>query len=243
MTNIAALWFLLLWVLWAALLFGGLFGKPDAERTRRMPRRTRMLSSVVLVVAAWSFLLFYSVSEYVSILLFVAVGMSLGLLGDLFMAKLILRDDRAVLGGIGSFGLGHIAYIAAFLTLGGQMGLDAPAPRWGALIAFWLVGLVCWYFVIYRPSNERGTLHLAALPYALLLSTTAGVTAGLALQDGRLLPVAVGALLFLISDLILAARLFNQVYFRMIDDWVWLTYGPAQMLIVFGTGLLVSGSL
>ena len=233
---------LVLLVPWAALLFGGLLGNADAERTRRMPRRTRMLSSLVLVIAAWTYVLLSRESAFADVSLLTAVGMSLGFVGDLFMAKLILKDERHVLGGIGAFGLGHIAYIAAFLLLGNRLGLDAAASRWSALAAFWLLGLICWYGVIYRPSSERGALHIASLPYTLLLSTTAGIASGLALQDGRLLPVALGALLFLISDLILAARLFNRTYFRWIDDWVWLTYGPAQMLIVFGMGLLTTSA-
>lgn len=237
------LWLLLLFLLWAALLFGGgLIGKPDAERARRMPRWTRLLSSFVLALAAWSFALVSRVSAFADVSLLIAVGMTLGFLGDLFMAKLILKDERHVLGGIGAFGLGHVAYIVAFLLLGNRLGQDAAAPRWVALIAFWLLGLICWYWVIYRPAAERGGLHIASLPYALLLSTTAGIAAGLALQDGRLFPVALGALLFLISDLILAARLFNKTYFRWIDDWVWLTYGPAQMLIVFGVGMLIGST-
>jgi hypothetical protein len=233
---------LVLLVPWAALLFGGLLGKADAERTRRMPRWTRMVSSLVLVVAAWSVALVRRESAFADVALLTAIGMTLGFVGDLFMAKLILKDGRYIFGGIGAFGLGHVAYIAAFLLLGDRLGLDASAPRWGTLVAFWLLGLICWYWVIYRPSNERGALPLASLPYALLLSTTAGIAAGLALQDGRLFPVALGALLFLISDLILAARLFNKLYFHWIDDWVWLTYGPAQMLIVFGVGLVILGS-
>ena len=41
-------------VLWAIFLFGGfLFGKRNAEGTRRMPTWTRMASSLTLVVAAW----------------------------------------------------------------------------------------------------------------------------------------------------------------------------------------------
>ena len=80
-----------------------------------------------------------------------------------------------------------------------------------------------------------------ALPYALLLATTAGLAGGVGLQAGRFIPVAVGGLLFLTSDLILAAQLFNQAYFPWISDWVWLTYGPAQMLIVYGLGAALSG--
>jgi hypothetical protein len=79
-------------------------------------------------------------------------------------------------------------------------------------------------------------LHYAALPYALLLSSTAGFATGLALNSGLFIPLALGCALFLLSDLIIAARLFNGVYFRLIDDVVWLTYGPAQMLIVYSVG-------
>ena len=120
---------LVLLVPWAALLFGGLLGNADAERTRRMPRRTRMLSSLVLVIAAWTYVLLSRESAFADVSLLTAVGMSLGFVGDLFMAKLILKDERHVLGGIGAFGLGHIAYIAAFLLLGNRLGLDAAASR------------------------------------------------------------------------------------------------------------------
>jgi hypothetical protein len=297
MTQSEALWLLILWVLWAALLFGGLLGKPDAERTRRMPRWTRMISSFVLVVAAWSFALIHSTSAYISILGLVALGMTLGFVGDLFMAKLFLRDDRAILGGIGSFALGHVAYIIAFFMLlsrsqallDWRMGysiaelditLPDPALRWLALLICWVIGALAWYGVVCRPAKERSTLHLAALPYALLLATTLGaalcvtlyawdlfslanatqapradllLARGLsdmigtenrtaAINAARTAVPALGALLFLISDLILAARLFNQLYFRWIDDWVWLTYGPGQMLIVFGVGMLIGSS-
>jgi hypothetical protein len=79
-------------------------------------------------------------------------------------------------------------------------------------------------------------LHWAALPYALLLASTAGFATGLALQDSTFLLLALGAALFLLSDLILAAQLFNHLQFPLIGDVIWLTYGPAQMLIVYTLG-------
>lgn len=233
---------LLLWAGWAALLFGGIIiGRPDAGRTRRMPRWTRMASSLTLVVAAWSFASLLRGSAHADIALLAAVGMTLGFIGDLFMARLIVQGDSHVFGGIGAFGLGHVAYILALLMLAGRLGLDAAGPRWAALVAAWIVGAVCWYFVVLRgAAGKPSALHWAALPYALLLSTTAGLAGGLALQHVRFIPLALGALLFLASDLILAARLFNHAYFRWIDDWVWLTYGPAQMLIVYGLGISIA---
>ena len=51
---------------------------------------------------------------------------------------------------------------------------------------------------------------------------------------------ALGAALFLLSDLLLAAQLFNGVKFRLIGDVVWMLYGPAQMLIVYSIGIMLS---
>ncbi|MCP4421040.1 MAG: lysoplasmalogenase, partial [Chloroflexi bacterium] len=167
-----------------------------------------------------------------------AIGMSLGFLGDLFMAG-VLPNGRSVLGGMTAFGLGHIAYIVGILQSSNQLGLVNGTIRWGSLLIWWLIGGLGWYFIVYR-GQKPSMLHKAALPYALLLASTAGVATGLALQNGQFVWLAVGAALFLLSDLILAAELFNNAYFPQIGDVIWLTYGPGQMLIVFAVGTAVS---
>ncbi|MBL8164921.1 MAG: lysoplasmalogenase [Anaerolineae bacterium] len=222
----------ILWLLWAALLFGGfLIGKTRPDGSRRMPVWTRMTSSLTLVIVGWCCVVFTQETPANSYAFGVAVGMTLGFLGDLFMAELLPVKDH-ILGGIGAFGLGHLAYIAAFLLFGDQNGLNESGLRWGAWLTWLVVGTAGWYFVVYR--NQKPTfLHRAALPYALLLASTAGFATGLALQNGGFILLTVGAALFLLSDLILAARLFNNLHFRLIDDVVWFTYGPAQMLIVY----------
>jgi hypothetical protein len=83
-------------------------------------------------------------------------------------------------------------------------------------------------------------IHWIALPYALLLATTAGLATGLALADGRFLLLALGAALFLLSDLILAGEMFSGLTFPFIGDVIWLTYGPAQMLIVYTTAIVLA---
>jgi len=224
-----------LFFVWFALLFGGfIFGKPDAQRTRRMPTWTRMGSSFTLVVVAWANFWFNRVSPDALFGGLIALGMTLGFIGDLFMARLFPVKDY-VIGGIGSFGLGHIAYIVALLYFGSQHGLTAPGAMLGGWIAWLLVGGIGWYVVVLR-GHKATLLHKLALPYALLLASTVGIATGLALQAPFFSPLAIGAALFLISDLILAAKLFNGAYFPLIDDVVWLTYGPGQMLIVYTAG-------
>jgi uncharacterized membrane protein YhhN len=225
---------------WAALLFGGFaFGTADPTKTRRMPTWTRLASSFVLVIAAWLWFRLYR--EPYSLL--IAIGMTLGLVGDLFMARL-LPVKQPILGGMAAFGLGHVAYIAAFLHLsniaasnaaaflGNTAGFDAPLSRYGAWLVWLLIGAVGWYVVVFR-GQKPTILHYAALPYSLLLASTAAFATALALQQPVFIPLAIGAALFLLSDLILAAQLFNHAHFPLIGDVIWLTYGPAQALIVY----------
>jgi hypothetical protein len=174
----------------------------------------------------------------------VALGMTLGFVGDLFMAE-VVPLPQPVLGGMAAFGLGHLAYIAAAVSFGNRHDLADPVARWGAWSAWLLIGVVGWYFVVMWGGRPTG-LHWAALPYALLLASTAGCATGLAVQQPAFVPFAVGAALFLLSDLILAGQLFNHYQFARVhvNDVVWLTYGPGQLLIVYtvGSALGVAGA-
>jgi hypothetical protein len=236
LTGFQNVWLTSLLALWAALLFGGfIFGRLDSLRIRRMPACTRMASSLTLVVAAWSWYTFTRETGAVVLSLPFAIGVTFGFIGDLFMAQLLPVGSSYVLGGIGAFSLGHIAYITGLIRFGDAYGVNAAGPRWGALLAWLLIGTACWYGVVFR-GRERTVLHIAALPYTLLLCGAAGLATGLALQQSAFIGLAAGTALFVLSDLILAARLFNNLYLYLIDDVVWLTYGPAQMLIVYSVG-------
>ena len=218
---------------WAILLIGGLFVGSDPNRRQLMPTWMRLGSSLVLVIAAWLWFIVVQDTAPTTIALLIAVGMSLGFIGDLFMSQ------DVVLGGIGSFGVGHVAYIVAIWQLANQIGATTAGPRWGSLAAWLLVGEVGWYLVVIR--GQTHTPHrYAALHYAQLLAATAGSATGLGLQTAVFLPVALGAALFLLSDLLIAGELFSDLSFPYIGDAIWLTYGPAQMLILYG---LYSGML
>ncbi len=227
-------WMLALLVIWAVLLFGGFaFGKDNAEQTHRIPAWMRMASSAALVAAGWSWYFFQRGTDIERLTLFFALGMTFGLLGDLFMAEVIPFGDR-VLGGIIAFGVGHVVYIVGMMGFGNQYGFTGQ--RWAALIVWLIIGAIAWFFAVYRGS-EATVLHFVALPYALLLAGTAGIATGLALQTSEFALVAVGGALFLFSDLLLATQIFNNLHFRLIGDVVWLMYGPGQMLIVYGVAL------
>lgn len=231
-------WLLVLLILWALLLFGGFALGSAGESARRMPTWTRMASSATLVVAAFSWYAFVRGMPAANYALLIALGMTFGFLGDLALAGL-LPGGRNVIGGIVAFGIGHVFYIFALLRLAERAGLH-DTRRWIALAVWLLIGLVGWYLLVYRGATAGGqapaVVHWIALPYALLLATTTGLATGLALADSRFVLVAVGAALFLLSDLILAGEMFSGLSFPLIGDVIWLTYGPGQMLIVYSIG-------
>lgn len=229
-------WITALLIIWAVLLFGGfIFGSSGSGH--RMPTWMRMASSATLVIAGISWFLIsrnYGVIQYG---LLIAIGMAFGFLGDLFLAS-VLPGGRSEIGGIAAFAVGHIFYIIAIWRFGSANGLDASGARWGTLIAWWLITVVAWYFVVYSGA-EGSSLQWVVLPYALLLASTAGLGTGLALQSPMFIPLAVGAGLFLFSDLLLGGMWFADLDFPLIDDVVWLTYGPGQMLIVYSIGTAI----
>jgi YhhN family len=223
-------WVMGLVAVWAVLLFGGLALGGGGDVTERMPEWTRMASSLTLVGLGWSWFGFGRGGPTARFAGLLAAGMTLGFIGDLVLSGLLPGGEH-VLAGIAAFGLGHVLYITAGIGWGDRHGVADPRARRTALAVWLVVGAVAWYVVVFR-GQDATVLHWAALGYALLLAATAGVATGLAVQCRLFVPFAVGAALFLASDLILAAQLFNDVSFAHIGDIIWLTYGPGQMLIV-----------
>jgi hypothetical protein len=228
--------FVVLWVVWAGMLaVAMLLGNFVGGHGSAAATAARMGSSIALVVTAWAAYGMWRHAPVARFALLIAVGMTLGTIGDFFNANLLtfIPLKNGTLGGIAAFGLGHVAYITGCFQLGRRAGLTNRSLMIGAILFWQLVGLVSWYFVVMQGSESRD-LVWPALPYSLLLAGTTGVATGLALQDRRMAWLALGAALFLASDLILAFGLFRGG-FPHSTEAVWLTYGPGQMFIVFST--------
>lgn len=228
------LWGLLL--LWAGLLIGGLLlGRPDAARRNRLPLPVRMASSTVLLAAAlvwWRAGLAGGPLERFG--LWIAVGMAFGLLGDLFMAGLIVARPKHVIFGMLAFGAGHIAYLLAFRQAAGLLGLNS-GPAWlGSVALYLVVGVLLWLRFVRAPARGP-VLNYGTLVYSLLLAVVAGAAAALAVQQPLFIPLALGALLFIASDLLVGSELMRRTAFPWIGDVIWLTYSAAQMLIVYSS--------
>jgi uncharacterized membrane protein YhhN len=139
-------------------------------------------------------------------------------LGD--SAGALFSADAEIPVMLGFFGLAHLAYIALFA----RFLRMRPMPWWALVYAVWWVAML----VVIGP--HTGGLFIAVAAYGLVL----GGTAAFATRCHPL--VTTGAVFFLISDSILACRLFLPD----VPDWT----SPAIMATyTVGQGLIVAGAL
>lgn len=215
----------------AVLLVGGfVLNAYDTGRDGRMPKATQLPQSFALIgVALVVWLAAARETPLNSMALFFALGIACGFLGDLFMAN-VFNQEQHVLFGMAAFALGHVFYMLGFREIALHFGYHDLGRYALGLVLMWALALVIWFALIRRPEGDA--MQYAALAYALFLASMAGYALGLALQQGAFWPLAVGAILFLLSDTLIGARLFAGQRFAYSGDVIWTTYIAAQVLIV-----------
>lgn len=201
----------------------------DDPKKIRLPLIIRIILSLSLVLTA--LLISLSLRNITGNLLL--LGMIFSFIGDLFNAGVIpLKNPR--IGGMLAFAPAQILYIAAFYTL-----LETGLSLYAGLIlaAFWLAIIISWWFFIRNPEKKLA-LNLGSLIYSLLLGTMLCFAFITALQlAGWWWMILVGAFLFFISDTIIGITDFGGLAMIRPHLWIWLTYIPAQMGILYGAWL------
>ena len=151
-------------------------------------------------------------------------ALAFGLVGDVGLMLSVGRTDPPFLAGLGAFLIGHIWYLVAF-AVAGLRGLHLLA---GLLIVAGMAGLLL-------PRVLRGAARVAGRSlatmvgcYATVLSTMTVLAVGTGLIE-----TAIGGVLFLVSDTLIAQDRF-VARVRHGPLLVIVTYHAAQFLIVFG---------
>jgi uncharacterized membrane protein YhhN len=148
-----------------------------------------------------------------------------GLLGDIgLLLSREGRTDPPFLAGLGAFLLGHICYLGAFARHG-LHGLDVLA---GLLVVAGVAGLAL-------PAVLRGAARSAGTTFAGIVGVYAAWLAAMTVLGvgTGVVATAIGAVLFLCSDTLLARERF-VARLRYGPLLVIVTYHAAQFLILIG---------
>ena len=204
---------MIIWLLTIGILISGIltiwFGyrQPQGKFYIFKPL-TMILIILILVLGGEGFSLFKTL---------ILAGLLFSLLGDIL---LMIPGDR-FLAGLAAFFIAHIFYVSGFWIGQGALVLWPVLPMLG------LAGLIGWIL-----KDDLGKMKIPALAYMGLISSMVWLAWSRWISGGQLdhLLAFCGAVLFLISDLILAVNRF-KVEFKAARALDLLTYYAGQWLI------------
>ena len=205
-----------------------MFGLGVALAVMYLPRTggaTRWIRSIrkTLPVALFAIASFI---EGAPLLLVAALGFSA--LGDLALSR---DGTKAFLIGMVAFATAHIAYIVVMLSQGATMDLS----QWPYMVLMLAFGASTEWWL--RP--HTGALKWPVRAYVLIILTMGLVALGL--PEARSIALW-GALLFVISDLILSIETFvlkqDDPRRKLAGKLVWITYIAAQIGLFWGLGAI-----
>jgi len=224
-----------LWLGWLTLLLASFVaGATTGFWWHNAKLDLRMVSCLLLAIAAWTAWWKLRRAAAGSAMLLIAVGMTLGFYGDSHVGDRLWWPPfpQKIVGGIVFYGLGHLAYVAACVAIRRQEGLTGGSRWWLPVLAWQLIALLAWAAVALSTDREAA-LRVPTLLYTLLVAATPGFATALARQRPIFRGMALGGAMFLASDILLAWQLFHNS-FAGIDELTWINYGGGEMLIVYG---------
>ena len=197
-----------------------------------------LLKSVVSVLFSAVAVLGWYLSTRGILGIFVIIGLTFGLLGDIWLdLKYVFRDydDTFTYAGFVSFGIGHILYIAGLLT----HYISGMKLSYLILPMILGVGLSLCNAALEKPMKlHYGKMKGIVIGYGVLLFSTVLLSGSLALAKGWQNPTLnlffAGSVLFALSDLVLSGTYFGVGKERPVDIISnYILYYGGQFLIAY----------
>lgn len=168
--------------------------------------------------------------------LWLALGLACGALGDFCLAR---RSEKAFLVGMAAFASGHLIYAWGLLVRGDEIApLQVSTPQ--IIAALCLFGVVLSTEVWLAP--RTGALRGPVRGYVLVIGLMGLAALALPAHPENLSAAVIqlGASLFILSDVLLALRLFVTKAApaqRALSLALWPAYWGGQALIMLGSSL------
>ena len=160
--------------------------------------------------------------------LLLVVALALSAVGDAFLSR---DGEKAFLGGLASFLVAHIVYIALFLRSGGGLGLLGAESWRGAIALALAVFAIVMLAALWRRVGPGLRAPIAIYVVAILAMGMAALTTNSAWVIG-------GAVLVMASDGLLATEKFLVAAISPHRAWmrfaIWGLYYAAQLAITLG---------
>ncbi|MCF6127173.1 MULTISPECIES: lysoplasmalogenase [Mesorhizobium] len=160
--------------------------------------------------------------------LLLVAALALSAAGDAFLSR---DGEKAFLGGLASFLVAHIVYVALFLRSGGGLGVLGAEPWRGAIGLAMAVFVVIMLAALWRRVGPGLGIPITVYIAAILAMGISALTTSNMWVIG-------GAVLFMVSDGLLATEKFLVAAISPHRAWmrfaVWALYYAAQLATTLG---------
>ncbi|RUV39531.1 lysoplasmalogenase family protein [Mesorhizobium sp. M7A.F.Ca.MR.148.00.0.0] len=160
--------------------------------------------------------------------LLLVAALALSAAGDAFLSR---DGEKAFLGGLASFLVAHIVYVALFLRSGGGLGVLGAEPWRGAIALAMALFVVIMLAALWRRVGPSLRIPITVYIAAILAMGISALTTSNMWAIG-------GAVLFMVSDGLLATEKFLVAAISPHRAWmrfaVWALYYAAQLATTLG---------
>lgn len=136
----------------------------------------------------------------------IVIGLIFGMLGDILLnLRFVVGEEKGqkvFLIGIVSFLIGHILYLAALIPLAAH---TAVCVLIGAILAAMLLAYIFNTMEVKKAFKIFGVFYLGAV----IIMTVMAMDVAISVQTGRSIEYAIGAVLFMVSDIVLIFNTFS----------------------------------
>jgi uncharacterized membrane protein YhhN len=151
----------------------------------------------------------------------IILGLLCCLIGDVF-----LLDDTYFIAGLASFLIGHLIFTYAFLTLKGFQ------KKYGVFLILLTIGISYFYYL--KPRLGEITIPVGVYILVIVLMNWQALSLYNVIKNKTRFLISIGAILFLISDAILAFDKFKEP-FSIAGILILTTYWAAISMFAYST--------
>lgn len=145
----------------------------------------------------------------------VAAGLFFSAVGDVMLAL----EPPQWIPGMAAFGLAHVFYLAAFTAHLRRDGRAPAGPWFAGVVVLLSLGMLAWFWA------DMGALRTPGVFYQSIITAMVVV----ALLSRAPVPARVGAVVFMLSDTLIALGLYKGL--PPIPGAIWTSYAGAQVLL------------
>ena len=169
-----------------------------------------------------------------------AVGMAFSWFGDMTMSQvkpICLWTKNRVVGGMAAFAAAHVFYLIGLFGGAAVAGINNSAAITAAAVIWCATMLFAWFFAL-RQSKEPFAIKSAGVVYITMVCVIAAMGIGITVYSVRLWPLALGGMLFLVSDVVVGLHDIGKRTIPYLEAVIWGTYAPAQFFLLLGAFMI-----